>query len=214
MLFTETMALLLKLFNEPVYVSTYNFLGLEPEINGAEIIFEGNNYSGTIAESEFAEKIIDSFEFFNFLLGVHGRIFGSISNDLIDEKDISIIEHLGEDSNYVIRKESGCYYNSSIGYISLLNNYYDCNYLIQPYSYELLTGVTGALLFSSFSDQTLCTNYIEKEILDIVNEVVDRFRLINTHWYVKATDYICCRVIIFGFLLEITIIHMLLKRRN
>ena len=67
----------------------YNFLGLEPEINGAEIIFEGNNYSGTIAESEFAEKIIDSFEFFNFLLGVHGRIFGSISNDLIDEKDIS-----------------------------------------------------------------------------------------------------------------------------
>ncbi|MFQ8837609.1 MAG: hypothetical protein ACLR8L_06955 [Oscillospiraceae bacterium] len=126
----ETMALLLKLFNEPVYVSTYNFLGLEPEINGAEIIFEGNNYSGTIAESEFAEKIIDSFEFFNFLLGVHGRIFGSISNDLIDEKDISIIEHLGEDSNYVIRKESGCYYNSSIGYISLLNNYYDCNYLI------------------------------------------------------------------------------------
>lgn len=177
MLFTETMALLLKLFNEPVYVSTYNFLGLEPEINGAEIIFEGNNYSGTIAESEFAEKIIDSFEFFNFLLGVHGRIFGSISNDLIDEKDISIIEHLGEDSNYVIRKESGCYYNSSIGYISLLNNYYDCNYLIQPYSYELLTGVTGALLFSSFSDQTLCTNYIEKEILDIVNEVVDRFSI-------------------------------------
>lgn len=114
MLFTETMALLLKLFNEPVYVSTYNFLGLEPEINGAEIIFEGNNYSGTIAESEFAEKIIDSFEFFNSLLGVHGRIFGSISNDLIDEKDISIIEHLGEDSNYVIRKESGCYYNSRI----------------------------------------------------------------------------------------------------
>lgn len=160
---------MLKLFNEPVYVSTYNFLGLEPEINGAEIIFEGNNYSGTIAESEFAEKIIDSFEFFNFLLGVHGRIFGSISNDLIDEKDISIIEHLGEDSNYVIRKESGCYYNSSIGYISLLNNYYDCNYLIQPYSYELLTGVTGALLFSSFSDQTLCTNYIEKEILPSVS---------------------------------------------
>ena len=39
-------------------------------------------------------------------------------------------------------------------------------------------------------------------------------KLINTHWYVKATDYICCRVIIFGFLLEITIIHMLLKRRN
>ena len=73
MLFTETMALLLKLFNEPVYVSTYNFLGLEPEINGAEIIFEGNNYSGTIAESEFAEKIIDSFEFFNFLLGVQSE---------------------------------------------------------------------------------------------------------------------------------------------
>ncbi|MFR5760666.1 MAG: hypothetical protein ACLUFI_02965 [Oscillospiraceae bacterium] len=68
MLFTETMALLLKLFNEPVYVSTYNFLGLEPEINGAEIIFEGNNYSGTIAESEFAEKIIDSFEFLTFFL--------------------------------------------------------------------------------------------------------------------------------------------------
>ena len=59
----------------------------------------------------------------------------------------------------------------------MLNNYYDCNYLIQPYSYELLTGVTGALLFSSFSDQTLCTNYIEKEILDIVNEVVDRFSI-------------------------------------
>ena len=177
MLFTETMALLLKLFNKPVYVSTYNDLGLEPEINGAEIIFEGNNYSGTIAESEFAEKIIDSFKFFNFLLDVHGRLFGSISNELIDKEDRSIIEYLGEDSNRVIRKESGCYYNSSIGYISLLNNYYDCNYLIQPYSYELLTGVTGALLFSSFLDRELCTNYIAKEILDIVNVVVDNFSI-------------------------------------
>ena len=177
MLFTETMALLLKLFNEPAYVSTYNYLGLEPEINGAEIIFEGNNYSGTITESEFAEKVIDSFEFFNFLLGVHGKIFGSFSNELIDEEDKTIIEYLGEDSNYVNRKESSCYYNSSIGHIALFNNYYDCNYLIQPYSYELLTGVTGALLFSSFSDQELYTNYISKEILDIINEVVDHFSI-------------------------------------
>ena len=177
MLFTETMALLLKLFNEPVYVSTYNYLGFEPEINGAEILFEGNNYSGTIAESEFAEKIIDSFEFFNYLLGVHGRIFGSISNDLFDEENESIIEYLGEESNCVIRRESCCYYNSNIGYISLRNNYYNCNYLIQPYSYELLTGINGTLLFSSFSDQALCTNYIAKEILDKVNEVIDRFTI-------------------------------------
>ncbi len=177
MLFTETMALLLKLFNEPVYVSTYNYLGLEPEIDGAEILFEGNNYSGTIAESEFADKIIDSFELFNFLLGVHGIMFGSISTDLIEEGDKSIIEYLGEDTNYVTRKESGCYYNSSIGYISLFNNYYDCSCLVQPYSYELLTGVTGALLFSSFSDQALYTNYIAKEILDIVNAVVEYFAI-------------------------------------
>lgn len=177
MLFTETMALLLKLFNEPVYVSTYNYLGLEPEIDGAEILFEGNNYSGTVAESEFADKIIDSFELFNSLLGVHGIMFGSISTDLIEEEDKSIIEYLGEDTNYVTRKESGCYYNSSIGYISLFNNYYDYNYLIQPYSFELLTGVTGALLFSSFSDQALCTNYIAKEILDIVNGVVENFSI-------------------------------------
>ncbi len=33
MIFTETMALLLKLFNEPVYVNTYNYFGLESEIN-------------------------------------------------------------------------------------------------------------------------------------------------------------------------------------
>ena len=177
MLFTETMALLLKLFNEPVYVSTYNYLGLEPEIDGAEILFEGNNYSGTIAESEFADKIIDSFELFNSLLGVHGIMFGSISTDLIEEGDKSIIEYLGEDTNYVTRKESGCYYNSSIGYISLFNNYYDCSCLVQPYSYELLTGVTGALLFSSFSEQALYTNYIAKEILDIVNAVVENFAI-------------------------------------
>ncbi len=196
-LFSETMALLLKLFNEPIYVSTYNYLGLEPEINGAEIIFEGNKYSGTIAESEFAEKIIDSFEFFNFLLGVHGRIFGSISNELINEEDESIIEFLGEDINYVIRKESGCYYNSSIGYISLRNNYYNCQHLIQPYSYELLTGVTGALLFSSFSDQALCTNYIANEILDVVNEVIDHFAINqyalvcqSNRLYLLSSDYI------------------------
>ena len=177
MLFSETMALLLKLFDEPVFVSTYNYLGLEPEINGAEIIFEGNNYSGTIAESDFADKIIDSFEFFNFILGVHGRIFGTISNDLIKGEDKSIIDYLGGDSNYIIRKESSCYYNSSIGYISLRNNYFDYNNLTQLYSYELLTGVNGTLLFSSFSDQTLFTNYIAKEILDKVNEVINHFTI-------------------------------------
>lgn len=177
MLFSETMALLLKLFDEPVFVSTYNYLGLEPEINGAEIIFEGNNYSGTIAESDFADKIIDSFEFFNFILGVHGRIFGTISNDLIEGEDKSIIDYLGGDSNYIIRKESSCYYNSSIGYISLRNNYFDYNNLTQLYSYELLTGVNGTLLFSSFSDQTLFTNYIAKEILDKVNEVINHFTI-------------------------------------
>lgn len=177
MLFSETMALLLKLFDEPVFVSTYNYLDLKPEINGAEIIFEGNDYSGTIAESDFADKIIDSFEFFNFILDVHGRIFGTISNDLIDGEDKSIIEYLGGDSNYIIRKESSCYYNSSIGYISLLNNYYDYNNLTQPYSYELLTGINGTLLFSSFSDQTLFTNYIAKEIMDKVNEVINHFTI-------------------------------------
>ena len=36
MLFAETMALLLKLFNEPVFVCEYNVKDLEPEINGAE----------------------------------------------------------------------------------------------------------------------------------------------------------------------------------
>lgn len=177
MLFAETMALLLKLLNEPVFVSTYNYLGLEQEINGAEIIFEDNNFSGTIAETDFAEKIIESFEFFNCLLGFHSRIFGSISNDLVDEENEPIIEYLGEESNYVIRKESSCYYNSSIGHISFRNNYYHCNYLVQPYSYELLTGINGALLFSSFSDQTLFTNYIAKEILDKVNEVINHFTI-------------------------------------
>ncbi len=176
-LFAETMALLLKLFNQPVYVSTYNFLGTEPEINGAEIIFEGSEYSGTIAESDFAEKVIDSFEFFNFILGVHGMIFGSISNDLANDVDEDTIEYLGPWANYIVRKESACYYNHNVGQIKLFNNYYDCDLFVQLYSYELLTGVTGSLLFSSFSDQRLYTNYIAKETLAIVHDVIKHFSI-------------------------------------
>ena len=71
----------------------------------------------------------DSFEFFNYLLGVHGRIFGSISNDLVDGEDKFVIDYLGAESNYVVRMESSCYYNSSIEYITLLNKHYDCNYI-------------------------------------------------------------------------------------
>lgn len=176
-LFAETMALLLKLFNEPVYVSTYNFLGTESEINGAEIVFEGNKYSGTIAESDFAEKVIASFEFFNFVLGVHGMIFGSLSNDLADDVDEDTIEYLGLGTNYIVRKESACYYNRVIGQIKLFNNYYDGDHLMQSYSYELLMGVTGSLLFSSQSDQRLYTNYIAKETLDIVHDVINHFSI-------------------------------------
>ena len=177
MLFAETMALLLKLFNEPVFVCEYNVKDLEPEINGAEIIFEGDKYSGTIAESDFAEKVIDSFGFFNYILGIHGGIFGSLSYDLADVVDEDVVEYLGPRVNYVIRKESTCYYNYAVGQIKLFNNYYECDFLIQPYSYELLTGVTGSLLFATSCEQRLYTNYIAKEMLDVVYDVINRFSI-------------------------------------
>lgn len=68
MLFTETMALLLKLFNEPVYVSTYNFLGLEPEINGAEIIFEGTIILEQLLNQSLQKRLLTRLNFLTFFL--------------------------------------------------------------------------------------------------------------------------------------------------
>lgn len=177
MIFAETMALLLKLFNESVFIREYNLGDTELEFGGAEIIFEGNEYSGIIAEADFAEKVIDSFEFFNCILGTHGTLFGSISYDLVDEVDEDILGYLGPYVNYVARKESTCYYNHAVGRIKLLNNYYDCDILSHRYSYELLAGVTGSLLFATSCEQTLYTNYIAKEILDAVHDVINRFSI-------------------------------------
>ena len=177
MIFAETMALLLKLFNESVFIREYNLGDTELEFGGTEIIFEGHEYSGIIAEADFADKVIDSFEFFNCILDTHGTLFGSISYDLLDEVDEDILGYLGPYVNYVARKESTCYYNHAVGRIKLLNNYYDCDILSHRYSYELLAGVTGSLLFATSCEQTLYTNYIAKEILDAVHDVINRFSI-------------------------------------
>lgn len=176
-LFAETMALLLKLFNEPVYVSTHNCLYNNFEINDAEIIFEGNEYNGTIDQAEFPKRIIEAFIFFNTMLDIHGKIFGSISNEPSAVIDKCIVDFLGPASNYISRKESRCYYNSDIGYLELLNDY--CDFFLQKYSYEVLTGITGSLLFSKNYDQNLLTNYIAKENIDKVIEVVKVFSIKN-----------------------------------
>lgn len=177
LLFSETMSLLLKLLNEDVFVSAYNYSDLEPEINAAELFVEGSPVCDEIHEDDFANTIIDCFEVFNCILGAHGYFFGSISNRLTNKKNNEICDFLGPNLNYVVREESSCYYNNHTGCIILDNGQTRFDELLSHYSFEVLTGVTGSLLFSQNSNHILQTNYIPNAVLERVRLVIDHFHV-------------------------------------
>ena len=175
MLFAETMSLLLKLLNEAVYVVAYNSLEQESEINAAELIIEGSQEFGAVQDGDFADIIVECFEGFNYLMGVHGYFFGSISNNLTSIKNDQILEFLGPQANFVVREESGCYYNDDTGCICFDNGQTHFDELISKYTFEVLKGITGSLLFSKNAEINLHTNYIPNDVLERVYSVIERF---------------------------------------
>lgn len=177
LLFAETMSLLLKLLNEAVYVVADNFLGIELEINTAELIIEGSQEYGEVQDDVFADIIVECFEGFNYLMGVHGHFFGSISNNLTNQKNDQILEFLGPQTNFVVREESGCYYNANTGCICFNNGQTHFAELMSKYTFEVLKGITGSLLFSKNAEINLHTNYIPNNVLEKVHNVIERFSI-------------------------------------
>lgn len=190
LLFAITMAIYLKTVSKPVFVGTSNYSGIDLEINEAEIFFESLDHSGVLDMDKFPNRIMEEFYLFDLALCSHGLIFGSISNELINTYDKKIIDYLGQNTNYVARKESACYYNNKVGCVVISNGYYDYNSLLGSYSYEVLSGVTGSLLYSWTSTDSLCTNYIPTKTMKIVNDIV-------RHFSIKEYSLICQSNVLF-----------------
>lgn len=179
-LFSESMAILLKLFLvEPVYINVFEHFLIDGEIGGAVIAFESNNFNGVIEKNRIVDKAVASFELFNAIMGLHGMIIGSISHQNINGRDTDIINCLNKQChNYVLREEHACYYDNKIACIYLNNGVYDSDKLLKDYNYEVIHGVHGKLLLQHKCDWTFY-NYIDNDEWDIVQKIIKKRKFSN-----------------------------------
>lgn len=179
-LFSESMAILLKLFLvEPVYINVFEHVLIDGEIEGAVITFESNDFNGVIEKNRIIDKAVASFELFNATMGLHGMIIGSISHQNINIADADIISCLNKKChNYVLREEHACYYDDKIACIYLNNAVYDPDDLLKEYNYEVVNGVHGKLLLQQKCDWTFY-NYIDNDDWNVVQKIIKKRKFIN-----------------------------------
>ena len=179
-LFSETMAIILKLFlHEPVCVAMFGHCFVDGEIGGAQIAFESDGYSGRISKNEIVKRIVFSFEVFNMVMGVHGGLIGSISHNNIENTDEDILKCFNKQYvNYVCREEHACYYDNRMECIYIDNGIYDANELFKGYSYEIITGTHGKILVQKTREFTFL-NYIDNDDWDIVQKIIKRRKIVD-----------------------------------
>lgn len=179
-LFSETMAIILKLFlQEPVCVAMFGHCFIDGEIGGAQIAFESDGYSGRISKNEIVKRIVFSFEVFNMVMGVHGGLIGSISHNNIENTDEDILKCFNKQYvNYVCREEHACYYDNRMECIYIDNGIYDANELFKEYSYEIITGTHGKILVQKTREFTFL-NYIDNDDWDIVQKIIKRRKIVD-----------------------------------
>lgn len=179
-LFSESMAILLKLFLvEPVYINAFEHLLNEGEIGGAVIAFESNNFNGVIERSRIVDKAVSSFELFNVTMGLHGMTIGSVSHQNVNAGDDDIINCLSKQyHNYIVREEHACYYDDKIACIYLNNGVYDSDKLLKDYNHEVIEGIHGKVLLQHKCDWTFY-NYIDNDEWNILQKIIKKRKLTN-----------------------------------
>lgn len=179
-LFSESMAILLKLFfMEPVYINVFKHVLIDGKIGGAAITFESNDFNGVIDKNRIIDKAVASFELFNVTMGLHGMIIGSISHQNVNISDDDIISCLNQKChNYVLREEHACYYDNKIACIYLNNGVYDPDELLKEYNYEVVDGVHGKLLLQHKCDRTFY-NYIDNDEWKTVQKIIKERKFLN-----------------------------------
>ncbi len=179
-LFSETMAILLKLFLiEPVYINVFEHLLVDGEISGAAIDFESDNFGGVIEKSKIADKAVASFELFIETMGLHGMTIGSISHQNIDSCDDDIISCLNKKyHNYVLREEHACYYDDQIACIYLNNGIYNADKLLKDYSFEILEGIHGKLLIQH-KCEWIFYNFIDNNEWNTVQRIIRKRKFVD-----------------------------------
>lgn len=179
-LFSETMAILLKLFlMEPVYISVFEHLLVDGEIGGAAIAFESDNFSGVLEKNKIADKAVASFELFNAIMGLHGMTIGSISHQNIDSCDDTIISCLNKKyHNYVLREEHACYYDDRIACIYLNNGIYNVDKLLKDYNFEIIEGIHGKLLIQH-TCEGIFYNFIDNDEWDTLQKIIRKRKFVD-----------------------------------
>ena len=179
-LFSETMAIILKLFlYEPVCVEMFSHYYLEDEIGGAQIVFESDEYSGKISKNEIVKHIVGFFEVFNMVMGLHGTLIGSISHNNVENNNSAIMKCFNAQyMRYVCREEHSCYYDDRVECIYINNGVYDANKLLDGYSYEIIAGLHGKILVQK---RRKCTflNYIDNDDWDILQKIIKKRKIVD-----------------------------------
>lgn len=179
-LFSTTMAMIIKRFiGEPVSVSLGNYLNDSVEINISDIFFESREYKGRLPFTEFIYSIIHSFEVFNLMMGLHGVLIGSISNQMlqVDPCCNSFTKLFdSKTSNFIIREEHLCFYDDEKIYIKFHNGTYNYKELFTDYDYEVLSGITGKLIYQKTHDQYFI-NYVDNDMWNIIKKTIKAFNI-------------------------------------
>lgn len=175
LLFSETMAILLKLFLcEPVYVNTVEHYFVDKEIGGSIIVFESEGFNGIIARDGIVNTIVSSFELFNMMMGIHGGLIGSISHNNVGNPDMDIIKCFNEQYlNCVLREEHACYYDNRVACICLENGVYNSNRLLSGYSFEIVDGIHGKILIQR-KNEWVFYNYIDNDDWETVRKIIQK----------------------------------------
>ncbi len=179
-LFSETMAIILKLFlHEPVCVEMFSHYFLEDEIGGAQIVFESDEYSGETSKNKIVNRIVGFFEVFNMVMGLHGALIGSISHNNVENSNSAIMKCFNaQHIRYVCREEHSCYYDDRVECIYINNGVYDANKLLDEYSYEIIAGLHGKILVQKKRNYTFL-NYIDNDDWDILQEIIKRRKIVD-----------------------------------
>lgn len=175
LLFSETMAILLKLFLcEPVCVNTVEHYFVDKEIGGAIIAFESEGFNGIVGRDGVVNSAVSSFELFNMMMGIHGMLIGSISHHNTDNPDKGIIRCFNKQYlNCVLREEHACYYDNSIACIYLNNGVYNSSRLLSGYSFEIIDGIHGKILIQR-KNEWVFYNYIDNDDWETVQKIVKK----------------------------------------
>lgn len=179
-LFSETMAILLKLFlHEPVCITAFEHQFIDGEIGGASIAFESDYFSGVVDRKTIIEKAVASFELFNLTMGLHGTRIGSISHKNADKPDEDIINCLNKQNmNCVLREEHACYYDNNVACIFLDNGVFESRKLLSGYSYETVEGIHGKILIQR-KNEWVFYNYIDNDDWDTAQRIIKKRGLID-----------------------------------